>query len=339
MSILPEDNKQPVFSVIIPVYNVEKYLDECLQSLQKQTYQGFEAVLVDDGSRDRSGEICDDYAQKDSHFSVIHKENGGVTSARTCGVQHAKGEYLLFLDSDDLFEPTLLEVLLQIVKKNAPDCILFGGIRFGGHTEEKYEGMLEEGLYVGEDLSIVRDKILFNEKSIVIPYGVTMKAFRRELYIPHQNTVPSALYKGEDLAVSAPMLASCKSVYVANICGYLYRDTPTSVMNTFREKDVFQISIVAEYLEEKMGKAYRNKIDGYVLLHYYDYLDGAIAKGYSYKEYKKLIQSTLSEDIVTRMRRCSAKNMPLAETVIFCIMRNQWFDILWLIRKVQRMLR
>ena len=92
---------EPFFSVIVPVYNVEKYLPRCMESILRQTFEKFEVILVDDGAKDRSGEICDEFAAKDKRIKVIHKQNGGLSSARNAGIRQAQGEYILFVDSDD----------------------------------------------------------------------------------------------------------------------------------------------------------------------------------------------------------------------------------------------
>ena len=97
------------FSIVIPVYNTEKYLDCCLESVLTQSFQDFEIILVDDGSPDRAPALCDAWAEKDCRIRVVHQENGGLSSARNTGIHHASGEYLLFLDSDDFFEPDLLD--------------------------------------------------------------------------------------------------------------------------------------------------------------------------------------------------------------------------------------
>ena len=99
---------EPMISVIIPVYNVEKYLARCIDSVLRQTYHNFEIILVDDGTPDRSGEICDEYAAKDARISVIHKENGGLSSARNAGIEAAKGQWLQFVDSDDYIADLLM---------------------------------------------------------------------------------------------------------------------------------------------------------------------------------------------------------------------------------------
>ena len=92
---------QPLISVIVPVYNVEKYLEKCVESILSQTYQNLEILLIDDSSKDNSGKLCDDFAKKDSRIRVIHKENGGLSDARNHGIDNSNGEWLTFIDSDD----------------------------------------------------------------------------------------------------------------------------------------------------------------------------------------------------------------------------------------------
>lgn len=119
-------NPNPLISIIIPVYNVEDYIRPCLDSILAQTYTNFEAILVDDGSKDGSGRICDEYAEKDSRFIVVHKENGGVSSARNKGLEIAKGEYIAFVDSDDWIENNYLTIILNEIEDY--DLLFFGNI-------------------------------------------------------------------------------------------------------------------------------------------------------------------------------------------------------------------
>ncbi|MGM9658371.1 MAG: glycosyltransferase family 2 protein [Eubacteriales bacterium] len=106
---------EPLISIIVPVYNTEKYLSKCIESILAQTYTNFELILVDDGSPDRCPGICDEYAEKDIRIKVIHKENGGVSSARNCGLDIASGEYIGFVDSDDYIEPKMYEKMLHTI--------------------------------------------------------------------------------------------------------------------------------------------------------------------------------------------------------------------------------
>ena len=113
----------PLISVIVPVYNVEKYLGKCVDSILAQTYENLEIILVEDGTKDNSGAICDAYAAKDSRIRVIHKENGGLSSARNAGMDIARGEYFGFVDSDDWIEPKMYETLLNLAEKYHADLV------------------------------------------------------------------------------------------------------------------------------------------------------------------------------------------------------------------------
>ena len=131
-----ENGKSPLISVVIPVYNVEKYLKECVDSVLRQTYQSYEIILVDDGSTDRSGKICDRYTDIDSRIQVVHQVNGGLSAARNTGMDHATGEYIYFLDSDDYIEDYALESLMDCIRRDDPDFIFFDGYNFFDGCEE-----------------------------------------------------------------------------------------------------------------------------------------------------------------------------------------------------------
>lgn len=119
--------KNICFSVIVPVYNVEQYLDRCLTSILEQTYKNFQLILVDDGSKDESGGMCDVYAAKDKRIQVIHKKNGGLSSARNAGLDVVEGDYIVFVDSDDYVEKHLLEELYnKIANSNYPEIVIYG---------------------------------------------------------------------------------------------------------------------------------------------------------------------------------------------------------------------
>ena len=113
-------------SVVIPVYNKEKYMDDLFQCLLSQTFEEFECILIDDGSTDDSPMICDEYAKKDDRIKVIHKKNGGLSDARNAGLEIASGDYIMFLDSDDYIENNMVESLLKVAIENQSDIVLCG---------------------------------------------------------------------------------------------------------------------------------------------------------------------------------------------------------------------
>ena len=116
----------PIVSVIVPVFNVEKYLDKCIESLIKQKLKDIEIILVDDGSTDLSGKICDEWKTKDSRIQVIHKKNGGLSDARNVGVELAKGKYIGFVDSDDYVSDDMFQILYQNIEKENADISICG---------------------------------------------------------------------------------------------------------------------------------------------------------------------------------------------------------------------
>lgn len=117
---------QFLISIIIPIYNADKYLSDCIDSLLSQTYNNLEIILVDDGSTDNSGKICDDYAKKDKRIKVIHKQNGGVSSARNQGLDIAKGDYIAFVDPDDYVLPDMYKTLLRVIQNTNTDIVICG---------------------------------------------------------------------------------------------------------------------------------------------------------------------------------------------------------------------
>ena len=123
-------------SIIIPIYNTEKYLSKCLDSIIAQTYTNWEAILVDDGSPDNCGKICDEYSAKDKRFRIIHQPNGGVSVARQTGLDNATGDYIIHCDPDDWIEPTMLEKLIQVTKKDNVDIVICDLVIHNGKTIE-----------------------------------------------------------------------------------------------------------------------------------------------------------------------------------------------------------
>ena len=113
--------EEELISIIVPVYKVEKYLDKCINSIVSQTYKNLEVILVDDGSPDSCGKMCDEWTKKDTRIKVIHKENGGLSDARNFGLDCAKGKYIQFVDSDDYIEKDMIEFLYKNLKENNAD--------------------------------------------------------------------------------------------------------------------------------------------------------------------------------------------------------------------------
>lgn len=207
------------FSILVPVYNVEKYLKICLDSLIAQTYGNFEIILVDDGSTDSSGEICDHYVQQYSNIRVIHKTNQGLISARREAIKASRGEYCIFCDSDDFMELDALEQLLIICDKYEPDVIIYKA--FSYIENKKIVNDLNPGLREGYVNKAEILDIFFSTDKI---NALWTKAVRREIIDIDKDY--SSMYGfnfGEDFLQLAPILAKANSIYYYNKELYNYR--------------------------------------------------------------------------------------------------------------------
>lgn len=205
-------------SVIVPIYKVENVLHYCIDSILNQTYKDFELILVDDGSPDNSGKICDKYAKKDIRIKVIHKENGGVSSARNCGIDAAKGKYICFVDSDDYIASDYLEELIS-VKQNYPQC---DNIWCYFQTVKSYDTKVES-LKVNEKISTytVKDIMTLHEKWL--DAGPYCKLYTRNIIVKNSICFSEELSLGEDLIFNYEYLDCTKGdIAVINICTYFY---------------------------------------------------------------------------------------------------------------------
>ncbi len=222
---------QPLFSIIVPIYNVEKYIRQCIDSILGQTYRDFELILVDDGSPDNCPIICDEYKQKDSRIKVIHKANGGVVSARYNGIQTCKGTYIIFVDGDDWINQDYLELTKKIIDNCSPDIICYGHYIASQDNSIKYELPYKNGYY---DHSKLRNNIfpilLEDVRAVSFTPSLWAKVFLRELYIQHQ-VVDLPIKMGEDSACVKPCVYHANSMFISSECTYYYRCNPMSVTN------------------------------------------------------------------------------------------------------------
>lgn len=169
--------KLPEISVIVPVYNMEKYLCQCLDAIKRQSFVDWECILVDDGSLDRSPEICESYAKADSRFKVIHKPNGGLSSARNAGLRIAKGKYLAFVDSDDWPESKYLEVLYNSITRNNADLAQCGFVKEFTSFSRKKSLSKDEAVISRDEFG---EELLRNK---TVPSFMWNKLFRREVVV------------------------------------------------------------------------------------------------------------------------------------------------------------
>lgn len=214
----------PQISIIIPVYNSENYLRECLDSITKQTFTDFEVLLINDGSTDKSGIICDEYAAKDSRFKVFHKENGGVSSARNLGLHNAKGEWITFVDSDDLIEEDALKNFI-LTNSDQIDFFLFGVKKL---IDEK-----EVTFFYFENDQVFSVLEFINKYPLCQYFAEPWSKFFKSSIIKINNiTFDESLSWGEDSLFNVQYLKYCSNVKVLTENGYLYRELKTGLSST-----------------------------------------------------------------------------------------------------------
>lgn len=214
-------------SIIVPVYKVEKYLDRCMESIVNQDYENLEIILVDDGSPDHCPQMCDSWAEKDSRIRVIHKENGGLSSARNCGLNLATGDFLYFVDSDDYIDRSLCTKLMDLFAEHDADIIAFNSCHVGkdgtdlGATEDIREEMLSQADALA---ALLQGKINSYQWN---------KMYRRQIFdgirFPEGRV-------WEDVAVSYRLFLNAKQVYCYPEQLYYYCDRDGSIVASINEK-------------------------------------------------------------------------------------------------------
>lgn len=244
-----------IISVIIPVYNIETYLVSCLDSVLNQTYKELEVILVDDGSTDSSGNICDEYAQKDSRVIVFHKQNGGVSSARNLGIIKATGEYVSFIDGDDIIAPEMYELLYKNMKSYSAD------ISSCGIAQRQIDGNLttfaDSSLKVFDKHELIKG---FFDNAIIkeTMYGPCHKLFKTHFL--KQYTFNENYAIGEDLLFMFECIENSSKIVLDNRPMYFYLKRPgsatTSLFSEKRLHYIFVADILLKRCEENYPFAY-----------------------------------------------------------------------------------
>ena len=215
-------------SVIIPVYNVEKYLEQCLNSVLNQTYQNLQIILVDDGSTDRCPQICEQYAARDQRVEVIHRKNGGLTAARNTGLVAAKGDYIGFVDSDDWIHPEMYQHLVEILEKTDSDISTVEIIKTTGEIPAAQVPVSVKVLSQQEFA-----RIFFKIGSQKIVYYVWNRLYKKELLEP--NHFEERFSIGEDVVASYKAWMKAEKIAVSNQPMYYYRQK-TGMTSAFSPK-------------------------------------------------------------------------------------------------------
>ena len=261
--------EKALISVIIPVYKVEKYVERCIQSVINQTYENLQIILVDDGSPDNCGKICDEYAKKDHRIEVIHKSNGGLSDARNAGIEVAKGEYVGFVDSDDYIEADMYEVLYNLLKQYNADVSIcnFYTVSQGKISIKN----ADNGINEYNRIEILKEILLDRN----IQSYAWNKLYKKELFDEIKYPIGK---KYEDIGTTFFLLEKCNKVVVTGKSEYYYINRQDSIVNNVTE------TTITDYIE--------------LIMQRYDYIEENIKELSSYnKDYLKRILKTAEKDI------------------------------------------
>lgn len=285
-----KNDSDVLISIIVPVYNVEKYLEMCVDSIITQTYSNLEIILVDDGSTDKSGEICDVYAEKDRRIQVIHKENGGLSDARNAGLEIACGEYIGFVDSDDYIESDMFEQMFrQCEDKGAQmSCVRYDEVGEGADTVPQADGNVK----ILTSKQYLKNILIGNEDDFS-NYHVMERLYHKKILEGLRFTVGKCF---EDILFSTKAILNAKNcIYINKIC-YHYRIREGSITHSAPEAVIERRWITDQMQQE------RESVD-YMLSRGYREL-GNIAKAMYYQQASYYYALNTHQDLDDDILRC-----------------------------------
>ena len=241
------------FSVIVPIYGVEEYLPKCIESVLAQSYDSFQLILVDDGSKDASGLLCDKYAEQDTRIICVHKENGGLVSARIAGVKIASGEYCVCLDGDDWLEGNYLRALAEVIDLHHPDVVCTGYTAvFPDHKDQVSFPIKDEFLNRRAIENCIFPFLIHNEVASYFPPSVWAKAFKTDLYRKYQCKVNPSISIGEDFACTIPIIAHCNTMCIVRNQDYCYRQNNASMTKAKRAFDWYGPKTINQHIRNNV---------------------------------------------------------------------------------------
>ena len=326
----------PGFSIIVPIYKVESYLHQCIDSVLAQTYPNFELILVDDGSPDNCAKICDEYAKKDARIKVLHKVNSGVTNTRKIGAAQATGEYVCWVDGDDYISADFLKTIHDVIMEYKPDMVACGfkKVRDDGTVLEVATNKLPgDQLYSTEESSFY-EQLIFASNAGYLNYGILQpsiwsKVAKREIIVPAMLAVPDEVAMGEDVAATNQAMCNCKTVYVSNATEYYYRFNETSMTNTFKYDMLHRRQVLFDFLNTHMEKIPQANKDAYACMQIITHIAGAARNIDSYGEFLRYIKEEMTPELHKIVDRCRMPKLPLKQKISYWLLKHYWYWPFW----------
>lgn len=319
-------------SIIVPIYNVEKYIHKCINSLINQTYKNLEIILVDDGSPDNCGYICDEYARRDSRIKVIHKKNGGLSNARNKGVEIATGDYVMYLDSDDYLELTACEELNNIIQKTQADIVCFNLKK----VNEDGKTIITSGIYNQGNTKELKE-MTYQEAMIDnlyrrnIRYEAGSKIYKRE--IVEKVQFPEGML-AEDFATFYKFLYKANKIIFYSRCLYNYVQRNGSIMKEKSDKlynDIYQTEKERYILLKDICK-HKEECKQMESVHFRN-LSKIYAKLYNKVKYEKI-----NQELKNQLNDININLLYTRDKILYIIYKFNTPFFLWGMKKIYKKL-
>lgn len=331
-----------LISIIVPIYNVEKYLNKCIESIVNQTYENIEIILIDDGSNDNSGIICDEYAKKDNRIIVVHKENGGVSSARNKGLKIAKGEWISFVDADDWIEQTFCQTLLNKVTQEQADIALCGYNRITDNRIEKINANNQE-VFLNSNEYLVKS---LNPQT---GFGFChMKLIKKEVL--KSISFNERIEVGEDALFNIQLSTYIKKTVFLKQPLYNYRINNQSVVKRYDEnyanKYLKSMKIIEEYIWQEYNEENEENIE--IKQNYYNFVAYhimLIIVNYCYHpdnkmcnaQRKNMLKEVINNDLfIIGLKKSNYNNISLTRKITLYTLKHKLYWLTAIICKIRQ---
>ena len=341
-----------LISIVIPIYNAEKKLSRCISSVLDQKYSNIEIILIDDGSKDNSLIIANEWKKKDSRIKVISKENGGVSSARNKGIANSKGDYIMFVDADDWVEPEFCAFFYDNFKNN-PDVQIISSAAYINKNDEEIENPFwngEKKYFTGKEKEEMELQAIFKEAASYVPrfatFGTTWaKAYDVE-WLRKQNIIyEPELRRGQDTVFNLHAFETAEKVLYVKRFLYHYRMNSGSTVNKYTEGTIDILERISRYIlkfikehgkDERFYQAYNNKS--------IQLLSQSINSDYAHKNNPKSYLTRRKELKTVLRRKCyrdnfkniNTENIPVTRKLYWSLMKYRMVDLIYLAHWVYR---
>lgn len=339
-----------MISIIVPVYNIKtEYLKACIESILQQDYQNWELLLINDGSTNGCGLICEEYAQKDTRIQTLTQENAGVSVARNNGILNSAGDFLMFVDADDLLAEGILSQLIKNIEKNPVDLLLFGyQTEYQNRSVTRICQNEDSSLFLKEslELAILQGDARLGAVEVGTPWG---KLIKRSIVIENQVLFTQGLKKGQDTVFILQLLEFCDKIAYLPVVGYCYRISGTSISKRYNDQIVsimektlaeYQKFVLNNHPDQKFISAVKKKylrvvLGEYMLLYF--------ANSHNPKSYRQKktewIQLLNREPYAAILGESRVRGTGILEQLRFFCVEKKFFGMIYCLQLMENKVR